>query len=268
MIPSRDEQDFAVLIRALDPYLDRIVIVGGWAHRLHRRHPLAQPVPHAPLMTLDADLAIARDIPPADESLHERLAHDFRDEFLGEDHPPVTHYCLRNSASGFYAEFLTPLVGSEVTRAGPRKVTKRILGVSAQTLRHLDVVMVSPWLIPLSLHEASVQVLVANPVSYIVQKLLIHGRRKPDDRAKDVLYIHDTLALFAGTLPELHRLWCDAVRPALELRAQVRVRRAVRELLDDVTDTVREAARMAAGRSVSPGQLRETCRAGLLQILD
>jgi hypothetical protein len=44
MIPPRDEEDFAVLIGALDPYLDRIVIVGGWAHRLYRRHPLAQPV--------------------------------------------------------------------------------------------------------------------------------------------------------------------------------------------------------------------------------
>jgi hypothetical protein len=165
-------------------------------------------------MTLDVDLAIARDIPPAEESLHERLAHDFRDEFEGGDRPPVTRYCLRNSAFGFYAEFLTPLVGSEVTRSGHRNVTKRILGVSAQALRHLDVLMVSPRAIPLSLHENPVQVLVANPVSYIVQKLLVHARRKSDDRSKDVLYIHDTLTLFAGSLPVLYQLWCDGVRPS------------------------------------------------------
>ena len=110
--------------------------------------------------------------------------------------------------------------------------------------------------------------LVANPVSYIVQKLLVHARRKPDDRSKDVLYIHDTLTLFAGSLPVLCQLWCDGVRPALGLRAQVKIRRAIRECFDDVTDTVRGAALMATGRSLSPGQLRETCRAGLLQILD
>jgi len=46
------------------------------------------------------------------------------------------------------------------------------------------------------------------------------------------------------------------------------VGRAIRECFDAVTDTVRGAALMATGRSLSPGQLRETCRAGLLQILD
>jgi hypothetical protein len=32
---------------------------------------------------------------------------------------------------------------------------------------------------------------------------LISGKRKPRERAKDVLYIHDTLELFGGSLQEL-----------------------------------------------------------------
>jgi hypothetical protein len=42
MTPSSDLPAFARLIMALEPWLDRIVIVGGWAHRLYRLHPHAQ----------------------------------------------------------------------------------------------------------------------------------------------------------------------------------------------------------------------------------
>jgi hypothetical protein len=37
-----DVEYFAHLVEALDPWLDQVVIIGGWAHRLYRRHPLAQ----------------------------------------------------------------------------------------------------------------------------------------------------------------------------------------------------------------------------------
>jgi hypothetical protein len=41
MIPARDEEKFAALIQALGLYRDRVVIIGGWAHRLFRNHALA-----------------------------------------------------------------------------------------------------------------------------------------------------------------------------------------------------------------------------------
>jgi len=43
----------ARLVESLRPWLDRVVIIGGWAHRLHRLHPLAQPLQYEPLATLD-----------------------------------------------------------------------------------------------------------------------------------------------------------------------------------------------------------------------
>ena len=92
MITSADEEKFALLVDALGPYLDRVVIIGGWAHRLFRHHPLAQPVAYAPLMTRDTDIALAPGISPAPLTLRERLlSHGFREEFLGDDRPPVTH---------------------------------------------------------------------------------------------------------------------------------------------------------------------------------
>jgi len=42
MTANRDLKDFASLIEALHPWLNRIVVIGGWAYRLYRLHPLAQ----------------------------------------------------------------------------------------------------------------------------------------------------------------------------------------------------------------------------------
>lgn len=49
MTAERDDEKFAQLVDALGPYLARVVIVGGWARRLFRNHPLAQTLPYAPL---------------------------------------------------------------------------------------------------------------------------------------------------------------------------------------------------------------------------
>jgi hypothetical protein len=190
---------------------------------------------------------------------------------LGDDRPPVTHYQLGDRDDGFYVEFLTPLVGGEFKRDDTRDVTTTIAGITAQKLRYIDVLLTAPWSVSLTSGGAAgyppARINIANPVSYIVQKLLISGKRKPAERAKDVLYIHDTLELFAGSLPDLRRLWSDAVRPALGTRGEAKVRQATRRLFSEVTDTIRDAAMMAASRSISANALREVCQAGVTQVL-
>lgn len=269
MTAERDDEKFVQLADAIGPYLDRVVIVGGWAHRLFRNHPLAQALHYAPLMTRDTDVAIPPGMRIDEGNLRERLlARGFTEEFLGDDRPPVTHYQLGGDDAGFYVEFLTPLAGGEFRRDGTRDVTTSVAGVSAQKLRHLDVLLIAPWSVTLALAGVSTKVRIANPVSYIVQKLLVSGKRKPGERAKDVLYIHDTLELFAGSIPDLRRLWGDAVRPALGSRAEAKARQTTRRLFAGVTETVRESARMATGRAVSPDGLLELCALGLKHILD
>jgi|SRR6202050_206697 hypothetical protein len=46
---------------------------------------------------------------------------------------------------------------------------------------------------------------IANPVSFLAQKILIHRRRNRDERAKDILYMHDTIDTFATRIDDLGR---------------------------------------------------------------
>jgi hypothetical protein len=64
---------FARLAESLTPWLDQVVIIGGWAHRLHRLHPFAQPLQYEPLATLDADVALPRRIRVAGDEIYQRL---------------------------------------------------------------------------------------------------------------------------------------------------------------------------------------------------
>jgi hypothetical protein len=257
---------FERLMEALEPWLDRVVIVGGWTLPLLRLHPLAQPVPYAPLFTKDADVAVPLELRSESGDVRGRLlARGFHENFLGEDRPPVTHYQLGED-DGFYAEFLTSLAGSEFKRDGKRDVTARIVGVTAQKLRHLEILFIEPWSVALPRAQGTgrpFDVKVVNPVSYIVQKLLVHAKRKPDDQAKDILYVHDTIELFAASLNELRLVWTNRVSPALERRVNARVYEARDRIFGEVTDRTRKATLMASGRRLSPEMLMETCHAGL-----
>lgn len=141
-----DLQAFARLIESLTPWLDQVVIIGGWAHRLHRLHPAAQTLDYAPLTTLDADVALPIELKVEGEDIYQRLkANGFQEQFLGEHKPPATHYHLTAERGEFYAEFLTPLVGSAHERGGKSKGTTQLGGVVSQNLRHLELLLHAPW---------------------------------------------------------------------------------------------------------------------------
>jgi len=63
---------FARLVESLSPWLDQVVVIGGWAHRLHRFHPAAQALDYAPLQTLDADVALPTRFRVAGQELYDR----------------------------------------------------------------------------------------------------------------------------------------------------------------------------------------------------
>jgi hypothetical protein len=130
---------FVQLIEALEPWLEQVVLIGGWAHRLYRLDPRAQTLRYPPLTTLDSDIAVPLKIEAKETSIRDRLvAAGFREEFVGEDRPPATHYHLVGQG-GFYAEFVSPLVGSEYGRKGERKVTREVGGISSQQLRYIEI---------------------------------------------------------------------------------------------------------------------------------
>ena len=271
-IPSPDLENFGRLVDALAPWLDQVVIIGGWAHRLYRFHPLAQRLDYPPLMTLDADVALPTGLKVKGQDIHERLtANGFQAEFLGHHKPPATHYQLSDQSGGFYAEFLTPLIGGAYARGGKRSATKRIAGVVSQRLRHVDLLLLSPWTVVLSASDGFTsaegkQVLVANPVSFLAQKVLVHTKRNRSERVKDILYIHDTLETFGARIADLRAEWINKIRLRLHARSVRLVENAADALFGEMSDPVREASRIAQDRALSPEAIREVCSFGFQQV--
>ena len=266
-----DLANFARLVEAVRPWLTHLVIVGGWAHRLHRFHPLATTQEYQPLRTRDVDLAFSPSA-PLDGDLRDALKQaGFEEELSGEHTPPVTHYCLGAEDAGFYAEFLTVKQGSGLKRDGKPDLTVSKAGITAQKLRHLELLLTAPWTVQVGLEnevpiERAVDLVVPNPVSFIVQKLLIHKHREANKKAQDVLYIHDTLELFGGSLEQLRTVWQDEVRPKMPARTATNAITNATQLFKNLTDVIREAARIPQDRRVQPENILAASKYGLEEV--
>lgn len=282
MTPATDTEAFAELVEALRPWLPVVIFAGGWAHRLHRRHPLAHAPSYPPLMTRDVDVALDPSSVPSTQSIHDRLMQGgFIEDFTSDDRPPVTYYRFRERSSTNFAEFLVPLVGGWETRDGRPNVTVKVGGVNAHKLRFLELLLVAPWTVTLPA-KGDVQAQTAealplrqpatlrlpNPTSYLAQKILIHGYRTRSERAKDMLYVYDTLQTFADALPALRSAWMDSLRPTLHERQARRIQSAHEQLerggRDDATEASLQAR--AVGRTVSPDDIVSVCAYGLREI--
>jgi Nucleotidyltransferase len=265
-----DLANFARLVEAVRPWLTHLVIVGGWAHRLHRFHPLATSQEYQPLRTRDVDLAFSLNA-PLEGDLRDALKQaGFKEELSGEDTPPVTHYYLGEEDGGFYAEFLTVKQGSGLKRGKP-DLTVSKAGITAQKLRHLELLLAAPWKVQVGTDskvpiERAVDLVVPNPVSFIVQKLLIQKHRDADKKAQDVLYIHDTLELFGASLDQLRTVWEGEVRPKMSPKTANGALATASELFENVTDTIRNAVRIPQDRNLQPENLRAATQYGLNQM--
>jgi len=269
-----DKASFARAVSVLVPYLGDLVVVGGWAYRLFELHPLAQATEFPQLMTLGVDIA-------APENLASRggrdirtllLEKEFKEELSGDHRPPKAEYHLLGTNQPVFLEFLTPLTGGEHDRRHVAQTTTRIQGVIAQKLRYIDVLLAAPWTVELSasrgypVASSPLQVRICNPVSYIAQKVLTLEKRSPEKRAKDILYVHDTLNIFAGALAGLQALWQSEIRRTLPPKAVRRVVEARVKLFGSVSNDARTAAIQAesSGSRVLPAErLVAACRLGL-----
>jgi|KBSSwiStaDraftv2_1062776.scaffolds.fasta_scaffold101944_2 hypothetical protein len=267
-----DLANFARLVEAIRPWLPHLVIVGGWAHRLHRFHPLATSQEYRPLRTRDVDLAFSLNAPLEGDLRNALKQAGFEEELSGEHTPPVTHYYLGGEDAGFYAEFLTVKQGSSVKRDGKTDLTVSKAGITAQKLRHLELLLATPWKVKVGPEhkvpiERAVDLVIPNPVSFIVQKLLIHKHRDAGKRAQDVLYIHDTLELFGASLDQLRTVWEGEVRSKMLPKTAERALATASELFESVSDTIRNAARIPPDRNLQPDNLRAAIHYGLNEVL-
>ncbi|MBZ5553982.1 MAG: nucleotidyltransferase domain-containing protein [Acidobacteriia bacterium] len=270
---SNSENDqFARLITSIEPWLGEVVIIGGWAHRLYRLDARAQLLDYMPVFTVDADIALPSNLKVERKDIRECLVdHGFKEDRMGEDKPPVTHYHLAEDGTGFYAEFLTPSTGGEHRRDGTSNSTMTIAGVVSQKLRFIEILLNAPWTVDLDQtngfpFEEAIRVRIANPAAFLAHKLLIEKRRTSTRHPKDILYIHDTLETFGGRLQELNAEWKNHIGPILSPKNVRLIERSAESLFHEVTDPVREAALIASGRSLSPERIREICNWGLKQV--
>ena len=208
------DDDKLVLLRALRPLEDvlgEIILVGGWAHRLHAHHPLATQEGRL-LNTLDADLFITTPTSkgPRREALH---AAGFTIRPGGHETPPVTEYLLATDADEFEVEFLAHRQGAEVDRHGIRRVTTRFGDVVAILLPFMDVMAHEPWTCTVEPSAASapdprpLTLRVVSPAAYVAHKLMVLKDRPVLKRHQDVRYLYETLRRFAPALSTLHASW-------------------------------------------------------------
>ncbi|NTX28576.1 hypothetical protein HT746_15800 [Burkholderia pyrrocinia] len=267
--------EFGNLARALAPWRAKVVFIGGWAFRLYSYEPRAWKSDHTPIFTQDADVAYAE---------RERLEGDikkalegagFQEEpnLAGGFRPPAMRYTLGETANGFYAEFLTPLTGSpmrrnKATRQMEQDATEANAGVVAQKLRHLEILLHEPWIVTIPVEESGIgealaDLRIPNPVSFMVQKLLIRGGRIPEKRAQDVLYIHDAMLLFGGAIEEeLAPVW-KRLEGTLSDAQRKSVDAGVEAFFTEVNDTIRAAADIPGpDRQIEPEDMLRLCRSG------
>ena len=265
-----DLEPFANLALALNPWRGQLVFIGGWAHRLHRFDPRASKLEHQPVFTRDTDLAFANREPIEGDMKAALLERGFKEELAGDFRPPTASYTLGEEQGGFYAEFLTPLVGSGMKRSGEPDATLTKGGISAQKIRHLDVLLVNPWTITLQPQDgfplaAPMDIRVANPLCFMVQKFLIIDYRSAEKQAQDLLYVYDTIETFGALLEEFRTSWKNVVAPSLGKKAAV-VEQVVKATFSDVNDVIRAAARIPTDRNLSSEDVQRTCQFAFEQI--
>lgn len=265
-----DLDAFVRLALALAPWGGQLVYVGGWAHRIHRLDPRASAPAHKAVFTRDTDLAFAA-TEKIDGDIKAALEKDgFKERLSGDFKPPVAHYILGDEDHGFYAEFLTPLSGSGRRRTGEPDATLAAAGITAQKIRHLDILLVDPWVVNLNPKNAPLQqamdVQVTNPLSFMIQKFLIQEDRKTrQKRAQDILYIFDTIALFSEQIGVFQEMWNKTIGPALG-KSRDAVLKLNESTFSKVTDEVREAALIPQDRKLSAEEIQTTCQYAFEQI--
>ena len=210
------------VLRAVAPYRETLVLVGGFAVWLYRSHPRAAAIDLLPLLTFDVDFA-------APELLHvaagSNLSHliataGLVPHLVGEHVPPVMKFLPRKlgeaaeagAADQYSVKFLTPLLGSSTNRRGEEVGTREIQpGITAHRLRYLDLLLTDPWQVPVAGipgmagdREVVSYVKVPHPGLLIVQKVLIsEERRRQGGWAKDMAYIYEVLGIFRHEISSL-----------------------------------------------------------------
>lgn len=206
LVDSEFDRFFVQAVRALEPCLDRVVIVGGCANALYRFVPHVRPGP-TPLLTYDLDVATPNKIPDLDISLGESLkSAGLRP--VPESQP--TNKYAKPGDTTRKLEFICPTEG--LSKAAKRKVPTLVpihTGATAEALDFAELRLVQPLSVDLrAVPELGVReslvVKIPHPILYVIQKALIRDNRRDKwKRAKDSYYTYEVAVLSRDQLKDL-----------------------------------------------------------------
>ena len=181
-------------LNSINPYLNDIVIIGGWAWYFYRRYLCGQDVISLEF-TRDLDCAVSRALKKKDRTMKELLKeHGFEWVPTGDFKPPSEKYAWPdNKDSRAVIEFLTPSLGSD--RTSTVEVQK---GLVAQPLRYLNILIEDTLTLKVDeSYEGNSfrgSIVVPKPGMFVAQKALSYTRRRTSrEKGKDLHYMYDLI---------------------------------------------------------------------------
>ncbi len=204
---SRLDPVLARGLGAIGPYLDVVVVAGGWVPHIYELLYDANTAGRSP-RTRDIDLAVPRSVPVRDRSIDELLkGADFHCEFHSLNSPPVTKYvATQDDDDTIEIEFITDAPGASEAAILVQP------DLTAQELHYVGLLLEDPWrvdLVDLTDGEVELTILVPRPGAFIFHKSLVFKNRRDRLKAeKDLYYIFFVL----DTFPK----WRDAIDAELE----------------------------------------------------
>jgi len=176
---TEQENEFLKVIKLLsdNDCLSHVVLIGSWAEYLYQQTGII-PKGTTVLRTLDIDFLVKNLREPRPPVNLEALA--LKEGFAVDNHPLLGTTKIR-TASRLEIEFLIAQRGT-----GKESVYRTSLGVSAQALRGLDLLLSET----VTLDFLGIDVTVPIPEAYVLHKIIINtDRNKAEKRERDRLAI-------------------------------------------------------------------------------
>lgn len=198
------KDEFLKALLTLRPYLDQLVIVGGWAAYIYHHYYSSERPEIEPLGTMDIDFAARKPIPVVqDKTIDELLVEAGYEQEMASSYanPPAIKYSLLPDKD-FEIEFITNLKGSDT------KATLDLQGgIGAQKLRYVDILTENTIWVRIADRlsdgrEVNVTVQVPHPGRFVFQKVMASNdaRRAKPKADKDIYYAYDLIANY----PEMY----------------------------------------------------------------
>jgi hypothetical protein len=212
----------------LGPYLDDVVVIGGWVPYLYSRYGGFREWRGRTSLTAEVDVLVDRPLPPGEREPISAILQ--RGGFQRTEGSYGSAVWVGDLAAGEKIEFLVPHVGTArqvgsavpvPAQTGMRAISLPGLEVMQQFKRKLSIP------VPTQAGEAALDVWVPWLGAYVVNKASTFTHRMPDaatgesKRPKDLLYLRDVVAAgpeVAGHLARDIRAMCGKRKIAEQVR--------------------------------------------------